>query len=93
MAKKADVEAMLVLVRAVLLNCDALALSVSGQRKLTCFLYAEGSVHCDGAAKKCVDFFMQMWKRQRDWLLPALDNSKADWMLGWHGALHHSIAP
>ncbi|CAE7541019.1 ACP5 [Symbiodinium natans] len=29
----------------------------------------------------CVDFFMQLWTRQRAWLLPALENSKADWKL------------
>jgi len=30
---------------------------------------------------KCVDFFMRLWTRQRTWLLPALEQSKADWKM------------
>ena len=32
-------------------------------------------------AEKCVSFFMQLWTRQRAWLLPALEQSTANWKM------------
>lgn len=31
------------------------------------------------ARQDCIKFFMQLWERQKAWLLPALEQSKADW--------------
>ncbi|CAJ1381501.1 unnamed protein product, partial [Effrenium voratum] len=35
----------------------------------------------DSVAPKCVSFFMQLWTRQRAWLLPALEQSTANWKM------------
>jgi len=38
--------------------------------------------HCPEQMKaKCTSFFHDLWTRQKDWLLPALEKSKADWKM------------
>jgi len=34
-----------------------------------------------GAKEQCISFFMELWSRQKNWLLPALEQSKADWKM------------